>query len=119
MQAESEQLTAPPLRALLDAGTLAGEWVLDPRESTIRLSSTAMGGLATVKGAFRDVSGHGTVSPDGRASGTIAISAASIDTRNSRRDTHLRSAWNFLGTVGMNSSLTVHAVVARQQGGNR
>ena len=32
-------MTAPPVRALLTAGALTGEWVLDPRKSSIRLKS--------------------------------------------------------------------------------
>ncbi len=45
-----------------------------------------------MKGVFRQVSGQGTVSPAGDVSGTVTVSAASIDTKNKRRDTHLRSA---------------------------
>jgi polyisoprenoid-binding protein YceI len=45
-----------------------------------------------VNGVFREVSGYGTVSPDGEVSGTVTVAAASIDTKNTRRDTHLRSA---------------------------
>lgn len=45
-----------------------------------------------VNGVFREVSGHGSVSADGDLSGTLAVAAASIDTRNSKRDEHLRSA---------------------------
>ncbi len=51
-----------------------------------------MAGLVPVNGVFREVSGTGTVSPDGAASGTVTVAAASIDTKNARRDTHLRSA---------------------------
>jgi hypothetical protein len=47
-----------------------------------------MWGLAPVKGVFREVSGNGTVSPDGEVSGTVTVTAASIDTKNTRRDTH-------------------------------
>ncbi len=83
--------TAPAAQALLTAGALTGEWVLDPRKSSIRLKNRSMGGLVRVKGIFREISGHGTVSPDGAASGTITVAAASIDTKNTRRDTHLRS----------------------------
>jgi polyisoprenoid-binding protein YceI len=92
MQAPSGQMTAPPLQALLTGGALAGEWVLDPRESSIRLKSRSMWGLAPVNGVFREVSGNGTVSPDGEVSSTVTVAAASIDTKNPRRDTHLRSA---------------------------
>ena len=51
-----------------------------------------MWGLAPVKGVFRQASGQGTVSPAGDVSGTITVGAASIDTKNKKRDTHLRSA---------------------------
>jgi polyisoprenoid-binding protein YceI len=92
MQAPSGHVTAPALQALLRDGTLAGEWVLDPIKSGIRLKSRAMWGLASVSGVFGEVSGNGTVSADGEVSGTVTVAAASIDTRNTRRDTHLRSA---------------------------
>jgi len=84
-------MTAPALQALLKDRALAGEWVLDPRRSSIGLKSRSMWGVAPVKGVFREVSGHGTVSPDGEVSGTVTVAAASIDTNNTRRDTHLRS----------------------------
>ncbi|MGH3153024.1 MAG: YceI family protein [Streptosporangiaceae bacterium] len=92
MQAPSGPLTAPPLQALLTDGTLAGEWVLDPRASSIRLRNSSLGGLARVHGVFREVSGNGTVGADGAVSGTVTVAAASIETNNTRRDTHLRSA---------------------------
>jgi polyisoprenoid-binding protein YceI len=85
-------MTAPPLQARLKDGLLAGEWVLDPRNSSIRLRSRHIWGLAPVNGVFREVSGNGTVSPDGQVSGTVTVAAASIDTKNTRRDAHLRSA---------------------------
>ena len=92
MQAPSEQMTAPALHSLVKDGALTGEWVLDSRKSSIRLKSRSMWGLAPVNGVFREVSGNGTVSPDGSVSGTVTVAAASIDTKNIRRDTHLRSA---------------------------
>ena len=49
-------------------------------------------GLIPVRGVFREVNGSGTVSPDGTATGTLLVAAASIDTQNTKRDTHLRSA---------------------------
>jgi len=91
MQALSGQSTAPGVRALLADGALAGEWVLDPRESSIRLKSRSMG-LIPVNGVFRDVSGNGAIAADGEVSGTVTVAAASIDTKNARRDAHLRSA---------------------------
>jgi polyisoprenoid-binding protein YceI len=91
MQAPSGQMTAPALQALLQDGALAGEWALDPRRSSIRLKSKVMG-LVPVNGVFLQVSGNGTVFPDGKVSGSLTVAAASIDTKNTRRDTHLRSA---------------------------
>jgi polyisoprenoid-binding protein YceI len=85
-------MTAPQVQARLRDGSLAGEWVLDPHKSSIRLKSRSMWGLSPVNGVFREVSGTGTVSPDGEVSGTITVTAASVDTKNARRDTHLRSA---------------------------
>ena len=91
MRAPSGQMTGPELRALLEDGALAGEWVLEPRSSIVRLKAKTMG-LVPVNGVFREVSGHGIVSVDGEVSGSLTVAAASIDTGNARRDTHLRSA---------------------------
>ena len=88
---QTSSTTAPALQDLLKGGTLTGGWVLDPRNSSVGLKSKSMG-LIPVKGIFREVSGSGTVSPDGKAAGTLTIAAASIDTQNTKRDTHLRSA---------------------------
>jgi polyisoprenoid-binding protein YceI len=84
--------TTPALQDLLSDGTLTGDWLLDPSRSTVSLKSKSMGGLAPVHGVFRRVTGTGTVSPAGEVTGTIAVAAASIDTKNAKRDTHLRSA---------------------------
>lgn len=92
MPTPSGQLTAPRLRTLLDEGTLAGDWELDAAKSSIRLKNKAIWGLATVNGVFQEISGSGVIAPDGTASGTLTVAAASIDTRNPRRDKHLRSA---------------------------
>ena len=90
--APSGQTNAPALQALMADAALAGDWTLDASRSTVSLRSKSMWGLAPVKGAFRQVSGQGTVSQTGDVSGTITVSAASIDTKNKKRDTHLRSA---------------------------
>jgi polyisoprenoid-binding protein YceI len=92
MREPSGQAAAPALQALLTDGALAGDWVLGPRKSSIRLKSKAIWGLAPVNGVFGEVSGHGTVTADGEVSGTVTVAAASIDTKNVRRDRHLRSA---------------------------
>ena len=89
--APSGQLTAPALQELLADATLAGDWTLDGAKSTIGLRSRSIWGLAPVKGAFGQVTGHGTVSPVGEVSGMITVAAASIETKNAKRDKHLRS----------------------------
>ena len=88
----SGQSTAPTLDTLLRDGQLTGSWTLDPSRSQVRLRSKSMWGLVPVKGVFTDVSGTGTVSPSGAVSGTITVAAGSIDTKNKKRDAHLRSA---------------------------
>jgi polyisoprenoid-binding protein YceI len=80
MPAPSQQLT-----------TLAGPWALDPARSSVRLSSKALG-LIPVRGEFREVRGTGSIGPDGTVRGTFTVATASIDTKNAKRDTHLRSA---------------------------
>ncbi len=80
------------VQALLKDAALAGNWTLDASKSTVGLRSKSIWGLVPVKGVFRQVSGQGTVSPAGDVSGTVTVSAASIDTKNKKRDTHLRSA---------------------------
>jgi len=105
------QTTAP---VMLKDRALVGEWVLDPRKSSIRLRTRSMWGLAPVKGVFREVSGNGTVSPDGQVSGTVTVATGSIDTKNTRRDTHLRSADFF--DVANNPDITFAADGIRSSG---
>jgi polyisoprenoid-binding protein YceI len=88
----SGQLTSSALQALLRDGKLAGSWTLDPVRSEVRLKSKSMWGLAPVKGVFRQVTGDGQVSAAGDATGVITVAAGSIDTKNKKRDEHLRSA---------------------------
>jgi polyisoprenoid-binding protein YceI len=90
--AMSVRMTEPRLRARLADGSLAGMWRLDAGRTTVGLRSKSMWGLAPVKGVFGEVSGEGVLSEDGQVSGRLLVAAASIDTRNKRRDTHLRSA---------------------------
>jgi polyisoprenoid-binding protein YceI len=69
-----------------------GTWQLDRTASTVALRHKTMWGLVTVKGAFSGVGGQGEVRPDGSAVGTLTLDVASLDTKNAKRDTHLRSA---------------------------
>jgi polyisoprenoid-binding protein YceI len=69
-----------------------GTWQLDRTASTVALRHKTMWGLVTVKGTFSGFAGHGEVRPDGSAVGTLTLEAASLDTKNAKRDIHLRSA---------------------------
>jgi polyisoprenoid-binding protein YceI len=90
--APAGQVAASELQAMLKDEALAGSWTLDASRSTVALRSKSMWGLAPVKGTFREVTGTGTVSPDGQVSGTVTVTAASVDTKIPKRDAHLRSA---------------------------
>jgi polyisoprenoid-binding protein YceI len=79
------------LRTRLADGSLAGNWTLDPARSTATLKSRSMWGLVPVNGTFRKIEGGGTVSPAGEVTGRIELAADSLDTKNAKRDTHLRS----------------------------
>jgi polyisoprenoid-binding protein YceI len=79
----------PDLTALLP--TLTGTWLLDPSATTVELHTKAMWGMAKVKGSFTAIEGTGTVGPDGSVTGTLVLDAASVDTKQAKRDKHLRS----------------------------
>lgn len=69
-----------------------GTWQLDTARSTVGVRHKTMWGMVTVKGSFTGLTGGGEVDPHGSASGSITLDAASLDTKNTKRDTHLRSA---------------------------
>ncbi|MER5596946.1 YceI family protein [Streptomyces sp. NPDC002265] len=69
-----------------------GLWQLDPSASAVALRHRTMWGLVNVKGVFGAVAGQGEVAADGTATGTLTLDVASLDTKNAKRDTHLRSA---------------------------
>ncbi|HWE60456.1 MAG TPA: YceI family protein [Chloroflexota bacterium] len=68
-------------------------WVIDPAHSLVEFSVRHMM-FTTVKGRFGKI--EGTIVEDNadpsRSSVNVTIEAESIDTRDDRRDTHLRSA---------------------------
>jgi len=69
-----------------------GTWQLDAAASTVGIKHKTMWNLVTVKGTFGAVSGQGEVRGDGSAVGTLTLDVASLDTKNAKRDTHLKSA---------------------------
>jgi polyisoprenoid-binding protein YceI len=86
------QLTASTLQARVNDGTLTGAWLVDSARSKVRLETKHMWGLKPLRGVFREVSGNGTVTADGQVTGTLAVAAGSVHTKNPMRDRDLRSA---------------------------
>ncbi|HYO38096.1 MAG TPA: YceI family protein [Nocardioidaceae bacterium] len=71
---------------------LAGTWTIDPAHT--RIGFVARHAMVTkVRGAFNEFDGSAIVDGEDptRSRVTLAIKAASIDTRNEQRDGHLRS----------------------------
>jgi polyisoprenoid-binding protein YceI len=91
MTSEGEP-AASALQTLMQDGLLAGSWSLDPARSEVLLESRHTWGLLPVRGVFRKLAGHGTVTADGQVTGTITVDAASVDTNSTMRDKDLRSA---------------------------
>lgn len=72
-------------------GYVAGSWLIDPVHSDA--SFTARHLVSKVRGRFRELTGeiHAAENPL-HSSVAVTIDAASIDTNNTQRDDHLRSA---------------------------
>jgi polyisoprenoid-binding protein YceI len=87
----SGPLTSPAVQTLLNEASLTGNWVLDSARSKVELKTRHTWGLRPLAGVFHEVSGMGTVSPSGEVSGTLKVAAASIATKNRKRDSDLRS----------------------------
>jgi len=85
-------MTSTTVQALLQDGKLAGSWTLDATRSEVRLKTRHTWGLRPLHGVFRQVAGNGAVTTAGDVSGVVTVAAGSIDTKNSIRDKHLRSA---------------------------
>ncbi len=67
-------------------------WQLDPSGSSVTIKHKTIWGLMTVRGSFGEVSGSGEILPDGSGRGRLEIGATSLETKNRKRDEHLRSA---------------------------
>ncbi len=65
---------------------------LDPGASSVSISHKTIWGLVTVRGQFQQLRGTAEIGADGSARGRLEIGAASLDTKNRKRDEHLRSA---------------------------
>ena len=73
--------------------TQTSVWTIDPSHSSVEFSVKHMM-FATVKGRFSDVQGTISLDEDSHATSAVdvEIAAASVDTRDEKRDAHLRSA---------------------------
>jgi polyisoprenoid-binding protein YceI len=67
-----------------------GRWRIDPARSSIEFHTPTLWGLATVKGQFERY--DGSLDLQRSPTAELTIEAASLNTKNSFRDRHLRSA---------------------------
>lgn len=84
-----------------------GTWHVNAGASEANFRARGMFGLAAVKGTFKTTEGDLIVDAAG-ANGELRIQAASLDTKNKKRDEHLRSA-DFFDAV---NSPTVRFILA-------
>jgi polyisoprenoid-binding protein YceI len=68
-----------------------GSFQLDPARSAVSITHKTIWGLVTVRGSFAKVSGAAEILPDSSGRGRLEIDASSLDTKNAKRDEHLRS----------------------------
>lgn len=68
-----------------------GTWLVDPNAGRIAFAVKTMWGLVDVKGTFERFEGALTVTETG-STGELVVHTESLDTKNERRDKHLRGA---------------------------
>lgn len=85
--------TASGYQAGQAAAVYAGpaSFQLDPAGSAVSITHKTIWGLVTVRGSFTKLSGSAEILNDGSGRGRLEIDAASLDTKNAKRDEHLRS----------------------------
>jgi polyisoprenoid-binding protein YceI len=79
-----------PTDTATDLTRFTGTWALDPGRTSVTFRTKAMWVLP-VKGTAKALGGDAEITPDGAGTGTLVIDAASFDTKNKKRDDHLRS----------------------------
>ena len=92
-------LAHAPRTVLVDASAMVAStgqrtvWQIDPKHTAVEFAVSYLT-FTTVKGRFEGVSGtiRGDAADPARASVEVEIDAASLETHEARRDTHLRSA---------------------------
>lgn len=95
------------------AGLTPGVWSIDPAHSEVGFTVRHL--MSKVRGSFRTFDGELTIAEHPlESSVTATIDLGSVDTRNSDRDAHLRSADFF--SVEDESSMTFASKQLRQHG---
>ena len=104
-----------PLRTVEDVTIPeAGTYAIDPSHSAVEFVVRHLG-LAKVRGRFNSFSGTIRVADDPTESAVdVTIESASIDTRDAKRDEHLRSP-DFLDAAG-HPNLGFHSTAVRRAG---
>jgi polyisoprenoid-binding protein YceI len=93
-----------------------GIWHIDPAHSSVEFQIKHMM-IATVKGRFTDFEGTITIADDPLASSVeVSVQLESIDTRDEKRDEHLRGS-DFLGTES-NKVMTFKSTSVRHHSGS-
>jgi len=96
---------------------MAMQWQIDPAHTSLDFAVRHLG-ISTVRGHFTKLSGSIEATSDGLLKGVdVTIDAASIDTREPQRDTHLRSP-DFLD-VARYPVLTFRSTAVTPQGKGR
>ncbi|MFV9455016.1 YceI family protein, partial [Rhodococcus sp. NM-2] len=90
----------------------AGTWAIDTVHSTVGFSVRHLM-VSKVRGTFNDFTGAITVAEDGTAAVTAEIQVASIDTKNTDRDAHIKSADFFDAEQYPTATFTSTAVRAK------
>jgi polyisoprenoid-binding protein YceI len=85
------QVQAAAADALDSALAGPSNWSLDAAQSSAAFRHKTLWGLATVRGTFSELAGSAEILPDGSAHGRLEIDAASLNTKNAKRDKHLKS----------------------------
>ena len=68
-----------------------GTWQVDPAASSLEFRVKTFWGLSTVTGTFSSYRGTLVVDEQGEATGELIVDVESLDTKNAKRDEHLRS----------------------------
>jgi polyisoprenoid-binding protein YceI len=87
-------MSTHPADAIGTSSIKSTRWRIDPRRSAVEFYAKGFWGMSTVKGTFSRY--HGTLDLGTRPAIELTIEGDSLDTKNNRRDAHLRSS-DFFG----------------------